>query len=46
MPHATFDRIAAGGGVAFVILGLSLFANACTAPAVHACADAIRCYLR
>jgi len=45
MTHSTFDRIAAGGGIAFTVLGLSTIVIAPAAPAVDASVGEIRRYL-
>jgi hypothetical protein len=45
MSQSTFDRVAASGGIAFTVLGLSTIAIAPPAPAVDASATEIRRYL-
>jgi hypothetical protein len=45
MSQSTFDRIAAGGGIAFTVFGLSTLAIAPPAPAIDASATEVRSYL-
>jgi hypothetical protein len=45
MSQSSFDRLAAGGGVAFTVLALSTIAIAPPAPAVNASATEVRSYL-
>ncbi len=45
MSQSTFDRVAAGGGIAFTVLGLSTLAIAPPAPAIDASATEVRRYL-